>query len=290
VVRSPRLRLALLGALVVLAHLYALEWLARQADAISGLTLMVPPMYTRLLKPVTPPPVVVTRAQPAPLPHPRVRAAPKPKPPASSPQEKERAEREKAEKERQEKERAEREQAEKERQEREREQALAQQQAVPAPAAEPAKEPQAPPAAQPPAPAASEAVAAASAPAQAASAPASAAVSTTAWLDQWPSDTRLTYRVNGEWRGPLYGDARVLWQREGEKYQVRLEVQVAIITQVLTSQGEVTPDGLVPRDYEERRSGGKRRATQLGDQVVVLDRGDTVPRPPGVQDTASQFV
>ena len=60
-------------------------------------------------------------------------------------------------------------------------------------------------------------------------------------------------------------------------------------TQVLTSQGEVTPNGLLPRVYEELRP-KHRRTTRLGDAVVTLDNGNTVPRPPGVQDTASQFV
>jgi hypothetical protein len=138
-----------------------------------------------------------------------------------------------------------------------------------------------------PAPAASASLPSASAPASAAS----AAEAAQAALDQWPADSRLSYRLDGEWRsGRLYGDARVLWQREGSHYQVRLEVRIQLFgTQVLTSQGEVTPQGLVPRVYEELRP-GKRRMAQLGEQVVVLENGTTVPRPPGVQDTASQFV
>jgi hypothetical protein len=103
-------------------------------------------------------------------------------------------------------------------------------------------------------------------------------------------DTRLNYSLTGTYRGPLYGDARVQWQREGDKYQVRLDARIQVFgTQVLTSQGEVTPDGLIPRAYEELRP-GKRRTTRIGDEVVTLDNGRTVPRPPGVQDTASQFV
>jgi hypothetical protein len=82
----------------------------------------------------------------------------------------------------------------------------------------------------------------------------------------------------------------VQWQRADDKYQVRLDVKVQpLFTQVLTSQGEVTPDGLVPRAYEEFRP-GKRRVAHFGDQVLVLENGKTAPRPAGVQDTASQFV
>jgi len=119
----------------------------------------------------------------------------------------------------------------------------------------------------------------------AASAPGPAAA-----LAQWPGDTRLSYELGGDWRGPLHGDARVQWQREGDRYQVRLDVSIhPFITQVITSQGEVTPDGLVPRAYEESRP-GKRRTARFGEQVLTLDNGKTVPRPPGVQDAASQFV
>jgi hypothetical protein len=104
-------------------------------------------------------------------------------------------------------------------------------------------------------------------------------------------DTRLNYRLSGQWRtGPLFGDARVQWQRQGNKYQVRLDVKIQMFgTQVLTSQGDVTPDGLLPRAYEETRP-GKRRVAKMGDDVVTLENGTTVKRPPGVQDTASQFV
>jgi len=298
VVRAPRLTLALLALVVVLGHLASLEWFARQAEAISGLKLMAPPMYTRMLKPAAPPPVVATIA-PAPKPKPRAPAAPKPKPPASSAQEREQ-----------------------EALRREAEQALeAAAKEAQAAATEPlAQDPASGPdqaVAQAPQPGASEPQAAASAPAAVASAPvavasapvraataavaaastpaaaASASATGSAAPDPWPADTRLTYDVTGEYRNPVTGTAHVQWQREGNRYQVRLDVTIRIvvaITQTLTSQGEVTPAGLLPRAYEEARTGGKRRLTQFGDQLVVLDKGVSVPRPPGVQDTASQFV
>lgn len=284
-------RLALLAVLVVAGHVLGLEWMAREADQISRLPLMVAPMYTRLLQPTAPAPVVpVAKATVA---NPRPRAAPRPRPPASSAEELRRK--------REAQEQARREQEEeKERQEAQAraeadERARQEQQQV-AQAAAPAA-----PAASAPQPGASEAQAAASAPQAAASAPqgaasapalaaSAAAAGDTAALDQWPVDTRLNYSLTGMYRGPLYGDARVQWQRAGGKYQVRLEAHIQVFgTQVLTSQGEVTPDGLVPRAYEELRP-GKRRTAQIGDEVVILDNGRTVPRPPGVQDTASQFV
>lgn len=272
-----RTRLALLALAVVLAHLLGLEWFARQADAISGLALMVPPMYTRLLKPAPAPPVVASVSTAPPVP--RSRVAPRPKPPASSAEElrrKKEAE-EAARREREEAAQREREAAQREAAEREREAAAQREREE---------------AAQREAEAEREARAAEAA-AQAASAPAAAASEATAEapaLDDWPTDTRLTYALSGSFRGPLFGDARVQWQREGDRYQVRLDIRIQVFgTQVLTSQGEVTPEGLVPREYEELRP-GKRRTTHIGDQVVTLGNGKTVPRPPGVQDTASQFV
>lgn len=285
-VRAPRLKLALLGTLVVLGHLFVLEWIGRQADQISGLQLMVAPMYTRLLKPAVPPPVTPLAAAPAP--EPRVRTAPLPRPPASSAEELRRKREAGRERARAQAEAAERARLQAEAEERARLQAQEEERARRQAESEERARQEQLAQAQPPAPAASEAQAAASAPtpALAASAPAT----DTAALDRWPTDTRLTYRLGGHFRGPLYGDARVQWQREGDKYQVRLDVRIQVFgTQVLTSQGEVTPGGLMPRAYEELRP-GKRRVAHIGEQVVVLDNGRTVPRPPGVQDTASQFV
>jgi hypothetical protein len=110
-------------------------------------------------------------------------------------------------------------------------------------------------------------------------------------LDAWPADTRLNYRLGGQFRGgELHGDARVQWQREGSRYQTRVDIAITLLTSlVLTSQGDVTPEGLLPRVYEELRSSGPRGA-RLGDETVTLANGRNVPRPPGVQDTASQFV
>lgn len=110
-------------------------------------------------------------------------------------------------------------------------------------------------------------------------------------LVAWPSDTRLSYRLGGQFRsGDLYGDARVQWQRDGASYQVRVDVDVTLwATLVMTSQGEVTSDGLQPRGYEELRR-GKRRAVQLGERSIALEGGRSAARPAGVQDTASQFV
>ena len=109
--------------------------------------------------------------------------------------------------------------------------------------------------------------------------------------DTWPPDTRLSYRLEGQWRGgPLHGSARVQWQRQGTQYQAQVDIDITPFAQrTLTSQGEVSARGLVPRVYEER-SRSRRRAMRLGDADITLADGRSIARPADVQDTASQFV
>lgn len=256
-----RRTLALLLGLVLVLHFVGLEWFARERDQVTLLRTMAPPMYTRMLKPSAPPPVVAQAAPAAaPKPRPAARAAPRPRPKASEPvPPAEPAQPEPPV------------------------EPLAQAQAQPEPAPEPPPTEPEGPVAQAPEPAAS--AAAAAAPAPAASAPAGEA------LASWPTDTRLTYRLSGQFRGgPLYGDARVQWQRDGDKYQVRLDVDIKYFTEfTMTSQGDVTPGGLLPRAYEEYRP-GKRRGAKFGDELLTLENGRSAARPPGLQDTASQFV
>jgi hypothetical protein len=124
----------------------------------------------------------------------------------------------------------------------------------------------------------------AAAPASAPAAPASAN------LDSWPADTRLSYRLSGWFRGELYGSARVQWQRQDARYQVRVGIDVTpFVSLTLTSQGDVTPQGLSPNAYEELRRSSVR-GVRIVDDAVVLRDGRRLPRPLGVQDTASQFV
>ena len=133
-----------------------------------------------------------------------------------------------------------------------------------------------------PAPAA-DAAATATAPASAASA------AEPAFLAQWPGNTRLRYRLGGNYRGEVHGDARVLWQREGTRYQASVQLDVGLLLSMsLTSQGEITAGGLQPGVYEEQVR-KRRRGVRL-DEDVRLNNGERVARPDGVQDAASQFV
>ncbi len=110
-----------------------------------------------------------------------------------------------------------------------------------------------------------------------------------AFLANWPRDTRLTYKLGGNYRGELHGSARVLWQREGTRYHTAVEMSAGLLASLsFTSQGEITASGLMPEVYEENLR-GRRRGVRLGEDVR-LNNGTRVPRPEAVQDTASQFV
>ena len=135
------------------------------------------------------------------------------------------------------------------------------------------------------APPATEPVAAASA-APAASSP---SPGDAPFLASWPSDTRLTYKLGGNYRGELHGSARVLWQREGTRYHTAVEMSAGLLASLsFTSQGDITEGGLRPEVYEENVR-GRRRGVRLGEDVR-LNNGDRIARPEAVQDTASQFV
>jgi hypothetical protein len=277
----PRKRFTALLAVVLLLHALALQWLAQQLEQQSALRAMAAPMFTRLLQPeaakaapaatavaalhatrkragITSVAKATRRARPA---SDAVAAAPA----ASAPE---------------------------------------------ASASEPALSPTPPataaaatspgtPASSTATGAATDASPAASAPdptaaaapaVTAASSPASSSADNKTALASWPVDTRLSYELGGYYRGDLHGDARVQWQREGDQYQTRVEIDLTLLASLtLTSQGDVTPQGLAPRVYEELRRSGQR-ITRLGDNSITLNDGRTVPRPDGVQDTASQFV
>ena len=244
-------RLVLLLAGVLLAHLLALEWFAQQRPQALELRPLPPPMFTRLLQPQAPPPAQVQEQKQAVARVRRTVNAIDLVAQASTPV-------------------STRTQAPPE---------------APVPAPEPAPEP------EPPAAAVVTAAADTAPPTATTTVPAATATAAAPVLDSWPADTRLSYVLSGRFRsGDLHGNANVRWQREGSRYQARVEINLhPWISQVLTSQGEVTAAGLYPEVYEERRSGKARNARLSGD-AITLDNGRSVPRPPGVQDTASQFV
>ncbi|MFO1266425.1 MAG: DUF3108 domain-containing protein [Rubrivivax sp.] len=116
---------------------------------------------------------------------------------------------------------------------------------------------------------------------------------------EWPPSTRLSYTLTGNYRGPVEGQARVEWRLAGDRYQVALEVSIGppfapLVTRELQSDGLVTAAGLAPRRYDEATQivlrAPRRLSIALDADAIVLPSGKRVPRPAGVQDSASQFV
>jgi hypothetical protein len=112
---------------------------------------------------------------------------------------------------------------------------------------------------------------------------------------EWPPSTRLSYTLTGDFRGPVQGTAQVEWLRSGTRYQVRMDVSAALLfSRHIISEGELTAEGLRPSRYDETTKVILREPRQLtvllGRDVVRLAGGAEVPRPTGVQDSASQFV
>lgn len=116
---------------------------------------------------------------------------------------------------------------------------------------------------------------------------------------EWPRSTRLDYRLSGNYRGPVDGQASVQWLLDGVHYQVHVEVGIGpsfapLVWRRTSSDGLIGDDGLRPRHYEEETRTvlrtPRRLAIELGEERVRLSDGSERPRPPGLQDSASQFV
>lgn len=111
----------------------------------------------------------------------------------------------------------------------------------------------------------------------------------------WPPSSQLLYVMEGQYRGPIHGEAQVDWLRDGDHYQVRLEVRVPpLFTRRMLSDGTLGPDGLVPSRYDQETQvalqATRRETVRFEGQQVTLGNGKTAERLPGVQDVASQFV
>ena len=136
------------------------------------------------------------------------------------------------------------------------------------------------------------------APSASAALPAPAAAASSPAVD-WPPSTRISYRLSGNYRGPVEGQAQVDWLRSGSRYQVFMDLSIGpsfapLMSRRVSSEGEVTGQGLAPRRYDEETKivmlPPRRVAVDMDATTVHLSNGTQAPRPPGLQDSASQFV
>lgn len=265
--RVSRVRRAVRAALLVLAVTLAHLWLAERVaesrlgeGAADTRPKRIEVAFVRVLVPEAPPPAPTA---PQPVPKRRAAAPATPAPAASAP-----------------------------------EPAPTEVAMAPPPSPEATPEPASTPApAVAPAPEPASAPDTAVAAAPEASAPAPAASGPVAF--EWPPSTRIAYTLSGYFRGDVQGQAQVEWLRTGSRYQVRLDLSVGpafapLVSRRLVSDGELTEQGLAPRRYDEETKvafrDARRQTIVFEAGVVRLPSGKELPAPPGVQDTASQFV
>jgi len=112
---------------------------------------------------------------------------------------------------------------------------------------------------------------------------------------EWPVSTRMRYVLTGNFRGEVHGDAQVEWVRAGSRYQVHLDVSVGLLaSRRMSSEGEITAEGLAPRRYDQETrvafNDAQHSGVRFEGEQVWLANGQVIQRWPGVQDTVSQFV
>lgn len=117
----------------------------------------------------------------------------------------------------------------------------------------------------------------------------------------WPADTRVNYKLTGYFQGELFGTGQVQWTRQGEsneRYQVRVIIDAGLYELRMTSQGRISPTGLLPEAFEEYSkrvlANPRIRPLKLEDTELILEGNRRVSRPAAepmaVQDTVSQFI
>lgn len=115
----------------------------------------------------------------------------------------------------------------------------------------------------------------------------------------WPLATRVSYQLEGFFRGPVYGQASVEWVRKESRYQVHVDASVGpsfapLGSWRLTSEGEIQPRGLHPQRYESVDrlliKTSKPRLMKLDEDLVTQPDGKQFARPPDIQDPASFMI
>jgi hypothetical protein len=116
---------------------------------------------------------------------------------------------------------------------------------------------------------------------------------------EWPLATRVSYKLEGHFRGPVHGQATVEWLRKDRRYQVHIDANVGpsfapIGSWRLSSEGVIKAAGLVParHEHEDRLfiRGTRLRHSDFSDDTVRLHDGQELPRPAAMQDPASLLI
>lgn len=115
----------------------------------------------------------------------------------------------------------------------------------------------------------------------------------------WPLATRVSYIMEGFYRGPVHGQSSVEWIRRDQRYQVHIDASVGpsfapLGSWRLSSEGEIRPEGLHPQRYENVNRllvrGTRSKVIELGDEQVKLPDGKLQARTIGLQDPASFMI
>lgn len=116
---------------------------------------------------------------------------------------------------------------------------------------------------------------------------------------EWPLATRVNYKLEGHFRGPVHGQATVEWLRKDRRYQVHIDASVGptfapIGSWRLSSEGMIKASGLVParHEHEDRLfiRGTRLRHSDFSADTVRLYDGQELPRPTAMQDPASLLI
>lgn len=110
---------------------------------------------------------------------------------------------------------------------------------------------------------------------------------------QFAAPAQVRYEVSGKAKGfPYFARGHLLWQHDGQRYQLRLEVGLPLLgARSQTSAGELNAQGLAPTRF------GDKNKTELAahferDKGLVTFSANTPASPllPGAQDRLSLFM
>jgi Protein of unknown function (DUF3108) len=116
---------------------------------------------------------------------------------------------------------------------------------------------------------------------------------------EWPKATRVTYKMEGYLRGPIHGSAMVEWIRQDLKYQVHVDAYAGpsfapLASQRWTSEGTITPKGLLPAKFESINKllikSSTPKVVVFEESTLLMPNGERIDKLPDVQDPASHYI